>query len=143
HTFGAGHISDGQSLAAYFDDHLREVVDRDHFVGPDIHRPREIGSHQTQCSLYALVDVEERPRLLAVTPDFDFAALRRNRHLSAERSGRLLATTFPRPLRAEDIVVTCDSHLHSIVPGVCEIQPLAEQLLPTVLAVGRGRISRI
>src|SRR6185437_9471431 len=94
HPERSWNVLDRQALAGDLDDHPRELVDRHHLVGADIHRPREIGAHQAQRALDAFIDIEEGARLLAVAPDLNGAAVARLGHFAAERRRRLLAPAF-------------------------------------------------
>jgi hypothetical protein len=84
-----------------------------------------------------IVDIEQRPRLLAVAPDLDVAAGWRAGDLAAQRCGRLLLATGPGAFRAEDVVVADNPHGDAVIALIGEMQPLAEQLLPAILAVWR------
>src|SRR5690242_15205480 len=52
-------------------DHQREVCDRDQPVLAEVERLAVVGLHQPVEPLDTIVDVAERPRLLAVAPDLD------------------------------------------------------------------------
>src|SRR5208337_590926 len=100
-------------------------------------------AHLTNRSLQTLTDVEERAPLLAVAPDLDAAALLGQGNLPAQRRRRLLPAVVPSALGPENIMIARYAHLHPVVPVECHVEPLTEQLLPAVVAVGRRRISRI
>ncbi len=43
HPQRSGHVFDGLFFSRDFHDHLRELIDGDHFLGADIDRPRPVG----------------------------------------------------------------------------------------------------
>jgi len=86
------------------------------------------------------IHIKKRTRLFAVAPDLDYSAVWRLRYFAAKRSRRLFTATPPRALGAEDIVEPRDADRHSMIAVIRKVQPLTEELLPAVLAVGRGRI---
>src|SRR6202030_1506393 len=96
-----------------------------------------------RAALQALVDIKERARLLAVAPDLDLAARGRLGDLAAERRRCFFLAVVPGTQRSEDVVIARDAHLHPLVALIGEVEPLAEELLPAVLAVGRGGIGGI
>ena len=62
-------------LAGDLDDDPGQLVDRDHPVGAEVEGLGVVRPHQAVDALDAVVDVAERPRLLAVAPDLDLAAV--------------------------------------------------------------------
>src|ERR1017187_5185649 len=136
-------VYDSEALSGNVRDHPGQLVDRDHFLGTDIHRPGEFRVNQAADTLEAFIDIEERASLLAVAPDLDLAAVFGFRNLTAQRSRRLLSTARPRAIGTEDVVEAGDPHLDAIVPHVGEVKPLTEQFLPAILAVGRRRVGGI
>src|SRR5579859_1134715 len=74
-TLRAGNVADPDFLARDLHDHCGHAVDGYHLFRTNVHWSAECGRlHETANGLDALVDVEERARLLAVAPEFDFAA---------------------------------------------------------------------
>ena len=72
---------------------VRESIDRNQAVLAEIQRLVVIGSHQTEEALHAVVDVTERSRLLAVSPDLNFRIARQFRNGDlATQSGRCFFT---------------------------------------------------
>src|SRR2546426_7625992 len=136
-------VAFSQSLSRDREDHVDEAVDRDHLVRPDVYRTAHVRPHQAQRALEAFIDVEERARLPAVAPDLDLAAVGRQGDLAAYRGRRLLASALPGALGAEDVVVACDVHIEAVIAGIREVQALAEELLPAVLAVRIGGIGTV
>jgi hypothetical protein len=118
---------------------VSELVDRYHLLRADVERTRVAGAHQQQRSLDALVDEEEGAGLLAVAPDFNLA-IPRFRHFSADRRRRLLPAAVPRSLRPENVVITGNAAIEPVIALEGKIEALAEQLLPSVFAVGSGRV---
>src|SRR5207253_7241912 len=135
HAERAGDMADRELLSGDRHDELGEAVDRHHLLRANIDRPREARAHQARAALQALVDVEERSGLLAVAPDLDLATRGRLGHFAAERRRRLFLAVVPGPQRAEDVVEAREAHLHPFVALIGQIDPLAEELLPAVLAV--------
>src|ERR1022692_2465265 len=64
-------VYDSEALSGNVRDHPGQLVDRDHFLGTDIHRPGEFRVNQAADTLEAFIDIEERASLLAVAPDLD------------------------------------------------------------------------
>src|SRR3974390_2616127 len=84
-TEGTRDVPDPQALARDRHRHLGKVIDGHHLFRPDIEGSGLGGSHQTQRSLNAFVDIEERSRLLPAPPDLDLAATLRLRDFPANR----------------------------------------------------------
>ena len=133
-------VADGELLARDVHDHGGELVDRDHLFRADVERAGVRRAGQAQHAFEAFVDVEERARLIAVAPDLDLAAQLGFGHLAADGGGRLFLAAGPGAFGAEDVVEARDAAFHAVVAAIGQIQPLAEQFLPAVLAVGGGRI---
>src|SRR5690606_10502569 len=74
------------TLSGDVDDDLRQLVDRDHPVGPQVDRLGEVRPHQAVDALDAVVDVAERPGLLTITPDLDLAKIGRASCREAEET---------------------------------------------------------
>ena len=136
-------MADAQVLASDLHDHAGELVYRDHLVRADVQGPRKARPHQPPDALHALVDVEEGPGLPPVAEDFYLAPLGGLRHLAAQGGRRFLPSPLPRALRAEDVVEPGHVDGDVVVPVVGRIEPLAEQLLPPVLAVRRCRVGGV
>ncbi len=134
---------DAQALPGNIRNHPGQLVDRDHFLGADIHRPGEVRVNQPADTLQAFIDIEERASLLAVAPDLDLAAVFDFRNLTAECRRRLFPAAPPGAFGAEDVVEAGDPHCDPMVPHVSEVEPLTEQFFPPILAIGRGGVSRI
>src|SRR5271163_3855184 len=129
-----------QLLAGDRHDTVGKLIDRDHLVGADVHRSLEAGAHQPDRALDAFGHIQEGTGLLAITPNVDRAPVWRHRDLTAERSWRLFATAVPRPLRAEDIVIASNPNLDPTTTSERKIEPLAEQLFPSVFAIRFRRV---
>src|SRR5690606_10249710 len=142
-TLRPGNVTDRKALAGDFHDHASELVDRHHLLGPDIYGPREIRSHEPQCSLDALVNVQEGTGLLAIAPNLDFSPIRSFCHFAADSCRCLFPAAGPSPFRPEYVVVPCDTNLHTVVSMVRQIEPLAKQLFPSVFAVRSCGIRRV
>src|SRR3989441_5385169 len=129
-----GHVAPGHRYAGHFRHHVRELVDADETVLPEVDRIAIGGLHQAFEARDAVVDVAERPRLLAVSPDLDLVHARqlRDGHLAAHRGRRLLAPAAPRPERAEDVVEPYDAGVETVVISVVEAETLGHQLLQPV-----------
>ena len=107
-----------QAFACNLHGHIGQLIDADHLVGADVDGSGPVGAHQPQGPLQALLDVEKRPGLFAVTPDLDFAAVRRHGHLATDGGRGLFAPVVPGAVGAEDVVVAGDTHLHALVAVV-------------------------
>ena len=59
------------SVAADVEHHLYQIVDGYHFLRADVDRLLHIGLYEALNTLQAFVDIEERARLIAVTPNLD------------------------------------------------------------------------
>src|SRR5262245_6386975 len=121
-------------------DNIDELINRHHFIGPDVNRPCKIRPRQPQRAFEAFIDVEEGPGLFPVAPDFDLSPVRGHGDFSAYRRRSLLSTVVPAPLRAENVVVAGDPDFHPVIAAVGEVEPLTEQLLPSVFTVRGGWI---
>src|SRR5439155_18003511 len=108
----------------------------------DVERIATARRHQPRHAVDAIVDVAERARLLAITPDVDLRCARELRRgdLAADRGRRLFASAAPRAERTEDVVEARNARLDRVVLAVVRAQPLRDQLLP---AVGVLRLRRI
>src|SRR5262249_1760640 len=112
-------------------DNIDELINRHHFIGTDINRPREIRPHHPQRAFEAFTDVEEGPGLFPVAPNLDLSPVRGHCNLSAYRRRSLLLTVVPAPLWPKNVVVAGDPDFHSVIAAVGEVEPLTEQLLPS------------
>src|SRR5437773_10893499 len=81
--------------------------------------------------------------MIAVTPDLDLTAVRGFRYVEANGSLSLLSSARPDALWSEDIVEAGDSDGYAVIPHERQVQSLAQQLLPAILAVRRRRVRRI
>src|SRR5262249_45464793 len=99
-------------------------------------------SHQPQGPFEAFIDVEEGPGLFPIAPDLDLSPVRGHGDFSTYRRRSLLLTVIPAPLWPENIVVASDPNFHAVIAAVSKVEAFAEQLLPSVFAVWRGRIGR-
>lgn len=129
-------------LSRNVDDRARELVDRHDLLGTEIQRLPVVGPHQSVDPLDAVGHVTERPRLLAVAPDLDGAALCHGRHFSAQRRWHLLPATVVRAIRTVDVMEAGDAGLQAELTREVQAQPLSHELLPpvSVLRIGRVRI---
>jgi hypothetical protein len=82
-------------LASDVGDEINELVDRHHFLRPDIDWLSEIRPRQADGALDALVHIEKRAGLQAITPYFDLAAAGCLCNLAAYRSRSLLFPARP------------------------------------------------
>src|ERR1022692_1637825 len=53
-------VYDSEALSGNVRNHPGQLVDRDHFLGTDIHRPGEFRVNQAADTLEAFIDIEER-----------------------------------------------------------------------------------
>jgi hypothetical protein len=60
-----------------------------------------------------------------------------------ERRRRLLLPIIPGSFGTEYVVVTGNSNREAVIALKRHVQPFAEQLLPTVFAIGSGRIRTV
>ena len=119
---------------------IHQPVNTHHFIGTDVDRSSEIGAQQPQRALQAFIDVEEGTGLLPIPPDLDFTAVWRHRNFATNRGGSLLLAVIPAPLGTKNVVVARDADFQAMIAAIREVEPLAEQLLPTVFTVRCGRI---
>ena len=141
-AFRAVNVLDRERLLGDLHDDRGQLVDADHALGAEVQRLVVIGVHQPVDALDAVVDVAERPRLLAVAPHLDRRAVIRERHLPAQRRRRLLAPAVVGAARPVDVVEPHDPRLERELRRVVPAQQLAEQLLPAV-GILRGRRERV
>src|SRR6516165_3550167 len=130
-------------LAGNIRHQVDQLIDRHHFLRPDIDGARKVGAQQPYRTFDALVNIEERACLVAIAPHLDLVAAAGHGNLATNRGWRLLTTACPSPLRSEYIVVAGDMRLQSEIPAISEVQSFAEQLFPSILAIGRRWIGRI
>src|SRR5262249_33030929 len=93
----------------------------------------------------AIVDIAEGPRLLSVTPDFDFRVPGQfgDRHLSTHCRRSFLPAAIPGSIWTEYVVKAHYSGLYSVVLTIVRTESLGNQLLPTVSVLGLRRISML
>src|SRR6516165_6522135 len=113
-------------LAGNIRHQVDQLIDRHHFLRPDIDGARKVRAQQPYRTFDALVDIEERPRLFAIAPHPDLVAAAGYRNFATNRGWRLLTTACPGPLRREYIVVARAMRPPPEIPAVCKIQPLAQ-----------------
>ena len=144
HALRAGDVAHRQRLAGNAHHDPGKFVDRHHFLGSDVHRPRETRrSHQPQRRVEAFLHEEERSGLKTVAPDIDLAAIRRLGDLAADRGGRLFAPAGPGAFWPEDVVIARDAAFHAMVAVVGEVDPFGEEFFPTVFAVGISGVGAV
>jgi hypothetical protein len=112
---------------------IDQLIDGNHFFRPDIDEPGKVRMQQPYCAFNVLVDIEERARLFAIAYTSISSPLRAIATLR-----RIAAGAFSRPP-----VVARDMRLQRMIPVISEVQSFAEQLFPTVFAIGRHRVGRI
>ena len=95
--------------------------------------------HEAKQALDAVVDIAERPGLLAVAPDLDRPAWLGHGHLAAQRGRSLLASTLVGSERAVDVVEPHDPDIEVGFLGVVGAGLLGDELLPAVRVLGLGR----
>jgi len=122
---------------------IDELVDRYHFLRPNIDGAGKVGTQQPYSAFDALVDVQERAGLFTIAPHLDFVVGTGHRDFSANRSWRLLATARPSPLRSEYIMIASDMSLQREISSICKVQSLAKKLFPPIFAIRRRWVSRI
>src|SRR5688572_25094437 len=137
----------GDVTLVYFEtrrvlDEVGESVDANEAILAEVERLPAVRRHQTHQPFDAVVDVAERPRLLAVAPNFDVggASEFRGRDFSAQRRRCLLASAVPRAERSEDVVEPHDARVEAVVLAVVDAQALGDQLLPAVCILRLRRI---
>src|ERR1700730_750992 len=143
YTLRSRYVRDFYAGAGNVSNEMGQVVDRDHLFRADVYRPAEVRPDQADRRLDAFVDEQEGPRLLAIAPDLDRAVVFSLGDLTADRRRRLFLAIVPRPFRAEDVMVAGHPALYAVVPVIGFIEPLAEELLPSILAVGGSRIGAL
>src|ERR1700704_5420711 len=81
-----------QSNARDLFDDVDELIDRHQLAGADVDGIRDVGLGEHERAEYAVVDVHEASRLLAVAPDLDLIRAGHHglRDLAADRGRRLL-----------------------------------------------------
>src|ERR1017187_471675 len=107
---------DRQFFPGDLHDHPGHLVDGNHLLRADVYRTREFRFHQVSYSLDALVDIEERTRLLAIPPKLYLSAICLLGDLAAQCGRRLFPSSLPGALRSEDVVEPGYPYVQSMVP---------------------------
>mmetsp|Transcript_39068 Transcript_39068/g.91253 ORF Transcript_39068/g.91253 Transcript_39068/m.91253 type:complete len:414 (+) Transcript_39068:194-1435(+) len=111
--------------------HISHLVHRDHLIRPDVERLLVVARHDPQQALDCVVNVTERPCLVAVTPHLKLFG--GGESLAEEGSGSLLAATVPGTVGTVDVVKADDAELDlGKVNSVPAAALLRDKLLETV-----------
>ena len=125
-----------QGLFRHLGDHVHQLIDGDEHVGAQVQGIAPLGMHEAVDALNAVIDVHERPRLLAITPDLDLVAVLGERHLATDRRGGLLAAAVVGSERAVDVVEASDSSFEAVILAVVLAELFRVELLPAVSFFG-------
>src|SRR5262245_32590454 len=90
-------------------------------------------------TLDAIVDIHERARLLAISPNLDLAGISSACDLPAHRSRRLLATAIIGAQRAIHVVEAHDARRQAVVLGIVLAELLRVELFEAVPFLGLRR----
>src|SRR5579863_1215207 len=128
-----------QVLAGDAADHVDQMVDADHLVGPQVQRLAMVRRHQTDQAFHAVVHVHVRAGLLAIAPDLDRAVSGR-RDFTRDRRRRLFLAAVVGAQRAVDVVEAHNARLELIVVVVVSAKLFGKQFFPPVAWLGVSRI---
>ena len=121
--------------------HLCKMVDSDHLLGTDVHWALELWvTHQSHSTLNAFIHVQKGPGLQPITPNFNLGVLGSYGDLPAESGWCLFASSSPRAVLSENVVIPGYPYGHAVVTSEREIESLTKELFPPVLTV---RIRRV
>src|SRR5689334_2517589 len=141
YALGSGEVVPlADPLARHAGHHVHQLVDRDQSILAEVERLAMVRAHEAPDALDAVIDVAVGPRLLPVAPDLDLVAIRRQRHLPADRGRGFLSSTFVGAQRPEDVVKPDHTSVEAMVFQVVPALPLREQLLPAVPVFRIGRV---
>src|SRR5579871_2434519 len=138
----AAHVLQVELHTSNAANHVRELVDADHAVLPQVERLIEIRQHQPVNSADAIVDIAEGPSLLAIAPDFDFGTSCQfsGSNFTAQCRRRFLAAAVVGSKRTEDVVEAHNASFHAEVATIVRAQLFGHQLFPAVSILGIGGI---
>src|SRR5881296_1164098 len=115
--------------------------------GPSIWRIRSCLPEMSMAidASWLIVTISSDPMLTGPTKSEAIRRWTPSRHSSIYKNGSrsLLSSARPGALWSEDIVEAGDSDGYAVIPHERQVQSLAEQLLPAILAVRRRRVRGI
>src|SRR5262249_22774967 len=88
----------------------------------------------------AIVDVHERPGLLSVAPDLNFAGIGSQSYFSTDCGRRLLFASFVSAKRAVHVMKSKDASIEIVIVLIIAAQFFAEELFPSIAGLGISRI---
>src|SRR5277367_1785285 len=125
-------------LAGSLRNQIHQLIDGDQFVGAEVEGVVVIRRHHADHAFDAIVHVHEGARLLAVTPDFDLAAVGLESDLAAHCGGSFFFSAVIGAKRPIDVVEAHNVGLKLVVVLIVAAQLLGIELFPSVARFGLG-----